>query len=389
VKGTVSSALVASILAALFAPAPAAADTAALSLLDAGGRSDPAAGLGRALVLSGNTSAPKRIYIRYRAIGGAPCAPSASSDSGSSGGEFFNFSGDQFNGTSVNGDFSLRKTGTWRTPGTFMFCIWLAASENAVATPIRQDVTFRAPTGTVSGSVVPVSPLVNQTATVTITGSSEAPKQVYASYRLAGAPCAISQNADSGRSLVSGTNVNGSFTLTPSLTVSTPGNYVLCMWLADSSSDAAPVAGPQQATFAVPAPCIVPSLSPGTPMASVRSQLAAANCGVGGQSRESSTSHKRGTLIRLGSSSGTTLAPGAPIAVVLSSGRPCVVPASPAGLTLSRAKRKLKAAGCTAGKVVRVKSRRRRGTVVSFSPRVGRTLPSRAAVRIRVSRGRR
>jgi hypothetical protein len=378
------------VIAALLAgAAPAMADTASIAFLDAAGRDDPVAGIGRALTLSGNTSAPKRVYIRYRPTGGAPCAPSASSDSGSDYGQFSYFSGDQFNGSSVNGNFTFRKTGTWNESGTVTFCIWLADSESAVATPIRQDVTFRVPTGTVSGSISPASPQVSEAATVTITGSSEAPKRVYATYRLTGgAPCAISYDADSGRGVVNGTNVNGAFSFTQSLTISTPGTYMLCMWLADASNDSAPVAGPQSATFVVPTPCIVPELSPGATLTTVRSQLAAANCAVGTTTREASATIKNGRLIRLGSTPHASLAPGAPISVVLSSGRPCVVPSSPAGLTLRRAKSRLKAAGCTAGSVSRVRSARRKGTVVSFSPRAGKTLASRAVVKIRVSRGR-
>lgn len=372
------------------AAAPAAADTATITFQDAAGRNDPVAGIGRALILAGNTTVAKRVYIGYRSVGGAPCAPSASSDSAlRGGGQWDGFSGDPFNETSVNGNFTLRKTGTWRTPGTFTFCIWLASSSDAVSQPIRQDVTFRAPTGTVSGSVTPASPQVNETATVTFTGSSEAPKRVYATYRLAGgAPCAVSYDADSGRGVVNGENVNGAFSFTKSLTLSDPGSYMLCMWLADSSSDSAPVAGPQSATFTVPAPCVVPAISPGATLSSVRARLTAAACGVGSIRRESSRSIRSGRLIRLGVNDGTRLAPGTPVPIVLSSGRPCVVPASPAGLTLSRAKSRLRAANCTVGKIKKVRSSRRRGTVVSFSPKAGRTLASKAVVQIRVSRGR-
>jgi hypothetical protein len=380
--------LLGALVALLVGSAPALADTATLSFLDASGRSDPAVDLGRTFTLTGNTGTAKHIYVKYRATGGAACAPSASSDSGN---DYLDGVGYSFYPTgTANGNFTFSATGVWQHSGTYMFCIWFANSSGDTATPIRQDITFREPTGTVSGSISPVSPLVNQTATVTITGSSEAPKRVYATYRLAGgAPCSVSYDADSGRGLVDGTNVNGAFGFTQSLTISTPGTYVICMWLADSSGDTGPVAGPQTATFTVPAPCVVPELSPGATLSSVKSQLAAGNCGVGATSREASTTIKSGRLIRLGSDSGAQLAPGSPVSIVLSSGRPCVVPASPSGLTLSRARKSLKAAGCTAGKVTHVRSHRRRGTVVSFSPRAGRTLPSRAVVAIRVSRGRR
>jgi hypothetical protein len=380
--------MVAALAALLLGSAPARADTATLSFVDASGHGDPAVGLGRTYTLIGNTGSSKRVYVKYRATGGAPCAPSAASDAGT--GDLDGIGWAFYPTTAFNGDFSYRSTGVWDHSGTYMFCIWFANSESETATPIRQDITFREPTGTISGSVSPVTPQAGQAATVTITGSSEAPKRVYATYRLAGgAPCSVSYDADSGRGLVDGTSVNGAFGLTQTLTITTPGSYVICMWLADSSGDSGPVAGPQTATFTVPAPCIVPQLSPGATLSSVRSGLAAANCGVGATSQEASTSVKRGRLIRLGSGSGSQLAPGTAVSIVVSSGRPCVVPASPSGTTLSRARKNLKAAGCTPGKVTHVRSGRRRGTLVSFSPRAGRTLPSRAVVAIRVSRGRR
>jgi beta-lactam-binding protein with PASTA domain len=47
------------------------------------------------------------------------------------------------------------------------------------------------------------------------------------------------------------------------------------------------------------------------------------------------------------------------------------------------------AAGCTPGAVTRLRSGRRRGTVVSFNPRAGSRLSPRTVVAIQVSRGRR
>jgi hypothetical protein len=169
-----------------------------------------------------------------------------------------------FYGENVNGTFSLPRAETWDTPGTFVFCIWLSAQESTVATPFTQAITFRAPTGTITASVNPVAPRINEQATITVTGASEAPAYVYAKVRPnGGTGCAPSYSADSGKDLLSGESVNGSFSLPVTTTQSTAGSYLMCLWLATSSTDAAPIAGPQPQPFDVlgpppPPPAAVP-----------------------------------------------------------------------------------------------------------------------------------
>jgi hypothetical protein len=371
--------------------APALADTASVSFTDAAGRSDPAAHVGRTFTVAGNTTVSKHLWIRFRAAGGAPCAPSSSSDSGSN--YFDGFSGDSFNGATVNGDFTLKKTGVWSTPGTYMFCIWLADSETTSTTPITQNVTFRAPTGTISATVSPITPQVGQQATVTITGASEGPEGVYATIRAAGAPCATSYAADSGQGLVNGTSVNGAFSVMATTTPDAAGTYLICLWLADSSSSGTPVAGPQPVTFTVaapPAPCVVPRIAPGTAVKTVVSGLRAAHCTPGKRTYSASRSYRRGSLIRLNPAPGTSLASQAAVGMLISTGKPCRVPTVGGGTRLRTAKARVVAAGCTVGSVRYVKSRtHRRGTVVRYSPKSGTRLKPRARVGIVVSRGRR
>jgi hypothetical protein len=58
------------------------------------------------------------------------------------------------------------------------------------------------------------------------------------------------------------------------------------------------------------------------------------------------------------------------------------------GQSLATASRMIRRAGCSVGRVRRVRSKRRRGRVVAQSPRVGRIVPRRTRVTLRVSRGR-
>ena len=64
----------------------------------------------------------------------------------------------------------------------------------------------------------------------------------------------------------------------------------------------------------------------------------------------------------------------------------CVVPKLK-GLKLKSAKHALKKSGCRAGKVTRKRSRKKKGTVIGHSPRVGRALASGAKVELTVSSG--
>lgn len=233
----------------LIGAGPALADSATLSVTTTTGASDPVAGVGRVFTLSGSSAVPSRIWVKYRPAGGAPCAPSALTDSGT---KLFQFI---FYGEDVNGTIDIAQASTWSLPGTFVFCFWIAPTESAVATPFTQAITFRAPTGTVTATIDPIIPLVGQTAAITVTGASEAPAQVFATVRAAGgAGCAPTYGADTGSSVLSGSAVDGAFSIPATTTQSTAGNYVLCLWLAQSSSDPRPIAGPQPQPFTVVAP---------------------------------------------------------------------------------------------------------------------------------------
>jgi hypothetical protein len=182
---------------AVGAATPALADTASLTVTDAGGHADPVADVGRTFTLTGNTpSANKYVFVKYRAVGGAACTTSDGTDAGRE------LSGLTGRSLGAGGNFQFASTQTWQTPGTFMFCIWIADNYAATATPITQTITFRSATGTISATFNPVIPLAGENFTITITGASEAPKNAYATIRPAGgAPCAPTASADSGEGL--------------------------------------------------------------------------------------------------------------------------------------------------------------------------------------------
>ena len=301
---------------------PALADDAAITVTTADRQQDPAAGVPRVFTIAGTSSRPKQVYVKYRAPGGAACAPSAFTDTGEV------FFGSVY-GSSVNRSFSLSQAFTFGSAGPFVFCIWIAASESAIATPTTQTITFRAPTGTIAATVDPRTPHVDQPATIHVVGASEAPARVYAKLRGGGpAQCAGSFDADSGVGLLFGDRVNGAFALTATARRVVAGSYQLCVWLATSSSDLFPVASAQARAFNVLAPppplpsCVVPKVTRNVRVATMKSRLRRANCTVGKIRYTRSASVPRRAVVRLNLKSGRRLRSGTTVTIYVSTGRP-------------------------------------------------------------------
>jgi len=297
----------------------ARANSASITVTTSIGLSDPAAGVPRVFTLRGISDRPGRVYVSYRGPGGASCAPSASSDSGRSVGSFY--------GASVNGAFSFSEARSWTSPGPVVFCIWLARSESAIAVPIAQTIVFRPPAGSISALVNPLTPAVNEATAISVSGQSEAPARVYAKIRIDG-PCASSFDADSGRVLLSGDPVNGSFLLLASTMQANAGAYALCLWLALSSGDSTPIAaqlqrvnvlGPPRAQKRPPK-CVVPGVTRRIRLTTMKSRIRAANCMVGKVRYLPSRRVPRRVVVRLSSRAGSKLQSGSPITVYVSTG---------------------------------------------------------------------
>lgn len=307
--------LLATLAGLLLVTGVAQADSATLNITDATGKPDPASDLPRVLTVSGTVGAAQRIYVAYRATGGAPCAPSYDTDTGRG----------LFSGENANGAFSFKTTYTFPSSGTFMFCIWIASSSGAAVTPITQTITLRAPTGTITATFSPVTPRPGKNFTVTVTGSSEAPKRVYAAVQSAATACAPTFESDTGTSLIDGQSVNGAFSVQATTSLPIAGQFVVCLWLADGSQDVSPIAGPQPQPISIvapPPPCIVPNLKSSRLLATVQRRIRAAHCTLGTITFQRSTSVRKGRVIRLAPRSTTRLSNGASVKVIVSSGPP-------------------------------------------------------------------
>jgi hypothetical protein len=297
----------------------AAADSASISVTTTAGKSDPVTDVPRTFTLSGNVASEKNYFVKYRRTGGAPCAGSAEADAGET------LTGSWYGSEDVNGDFSNAQALTWSDPpGAYLFCIWLAEGENQVVTPISQVIRFRSPTGTISAIISPTSPRIGRQTTVTVSGSSEADREVYAIVRGAGAPCAPTPAADSGSSLIYGDSVNGTFGKRATWTPESSGNHVICLWLANGENDATPIAGPQPVPFTVAArrkpACVVPRIKRGTRLATAKRRIRAARCRVG-KVRRKRSAVRRGRVVKTTLPRGTRLRNRARVGLVVSRGR--------------------------------------------------------------------
>jgi hypothetical protein len=227
-------------LAASLASATAAwADAATIAVTTPAGQVDPVADVGRVFTVTGISDGPKYLFVAHRPAGGAPCAPSYQSDTGEG--------ISALSRTSVNGPFSVQAAIGWDKVGSELFCMWLAGDSFEVSVPFAQTITFRAPVGAISAAIAPAVPRPGQAAQVTVSGSTEAPREVFASVRPAGpgAACAPSYATDGsgGReNLAFASSVDGAFTLSASTSQSDPGPYLVCLWLAKTYSDPAPIA---------------------------------------------------------------------------------------------------------------------------------------------------
>jgi hypothetical protein len=243
--------------AALLAGAEGAlAASASIAVTTADGRLDPAAYLPRVFTISGVADTGGRLFVKHRAAGGGGCAPNALTDSG----EWLDAS---VYGAPVSGPFTFQRVLTFKKPGTWMFCFWLAPDETTITTPMTQTIAFRSPAGAIGATVRPATARPGQRAYVTVSGQSEAPRRVYAKVRAAnGVPCAPSYDADPGEFMIDGWSVDGAYTINANTTQKARGRYVICMWLAGSSDDTLPAAGPVQQLFDVaPPPAAVSSVA--------------------------------------------------------------------------------------------------------------------------------
>jgi beta-lactam-binding protein with PASTA domain len=132
--------------------------------------------------------------------------------------------------------------------------------------------------------------------------------------------------------------------------------------------------------------CTVPTLA-GLTQAAATTALTKANCALGTVTTQASTTVAKGKVISSNPAAGNVEAGGTKVALTVSSGPNCTVPAL-AGDTLAAAKAALKAANCATGtETKKASSSVAKGDVISSSPGVGSTQAKGFKVKLTVSSG--
>lgn len=182
------------------------------------------------LAASGRADRPSYFYAKIKPAGGRPCAPTASTD----------------DGTSITTKYQ-GAAGPWTTrataeasdapnAGDYLLCAWLEVDNAAVATR-SITVHVRSPRATLVLGVPtqPVAP--GEPVTVNFQGTSELQRFVYARIKPAGGTCGAGPEADTGDSIVYHQSVQGNFTFSRPTTPSKAGQYLLCAWLGEGGSE--------------------------------------------------------------------------------------------------------------------------------------------------------
>src|SRR4051812_46525144 len=117
------------------------ADSVSIDALTTSGQSDMVAGVPRIWTVSGVALVPTKLWIKSRSPGGQPCAPTAATDTGEWYGDWYGRRG----WTRVNGTFAVPDAYVWDSPGTYMFCYWLADESTDIVDAITQTIVVRRP----------------------------------------------------------------------------------------------------------------------------------------------------------------------------------------------------------------------------------------------------
>lgn len=92
----------------------------------------PRPGQRATLSVTGWSEAPRLVFAKLRAAGGAPCAPTYAADPGEK----------LIDGESANGAFAGQRVVSEKFPGSYLVCTWLAGSDSDPTPVVAQPFTF-------------------------------------------------------------------------------------------------------------------------------------------------------------------------------------------------------------------------------------------------------
>ncbi len=330
--------------------------------------------------------------LHVRPAGGAGCSANPRADSGE--GVI-----DSQSISSETNPVTETSNRTFESAGSYKACAWVTKDFGGEEVQAFAEATFTVRKPHLALSIaVPPTALPSQTFQITTTATAETARQAWEYVMPNTGACPANANAASRtageREILGYWNIiGGPLTETKNQSLETPGSYLVCAYFQYPNQEAAPElsASAQMSVVAPPPPpppCVVPAFHRGAKLASVEQSIRAASCSVGKVRYTASTSVGRGGVISLGAVAGTKAANGAPVNLVISAGRPCVVPSLRRGSSVGRAKRLLAAGNCSAV-IAHTHSRHvRRGKVVRLGARAHSRLYPLSKVSIVVSTGR-
>jgi len=328
------------------------------------------------------------VWLVTKPTGGERCATNPQADRGNS------ISEDLV--STEGGTFTSSHNYNYEKAGAYLLCGWVTrgSGENVLA-HAETTLSVRLPHLALSVSA-PASVAIEQAFQLVTTAQAETSRAAW-EYLLPNTGDGCPANAAAADSASAAEEVFGDWQVvggpvsqTRNESLASPGAYLVCAYFEYPGRESPPelAASAPLVVLAPPPPCVVPSLVSHASLASVEQSIQAASCTVGKVSHAASTTVPRGDVISLGQTSGAKLAHGAAIAILVSAGRPCIVPYVKRSTGLKKAERQLAGADCTAA-ISYVRSRRvPRDRVVGLGVRAYTRLSPRARVRLLVSSGR-
>lgn len=252
---------------------------------------DPAADLPRVFSYSGAGAAGTMLWVKYRPAGGPPCSTVPGNDPGT---ELV------WNGWAVMperktaGAYTYAPELTWKTSGTYTFCMWESTYYSDAGVMSQQDITFRQPTGTLTLGLrgfPAVDPAIapGASSSYLASGNLEAARTLDVTEIKGRTTCPAAASSAHGTSW--------SYSLPPgnyakdlgewTASADDVGDWTVCAWLSEDKEETTPI-GHAQLNYSVakPAPpavatCIVPKLA-GFTLGNAKKALKAAGCAFGG-----------------------------------------------------------------------------------------------------------
>ncbi len=357
------------------------------------GSVEPAESIATQLGAVVNNGGSSYFTLHLKPAGGAGCGTNPRADSGATIVISTEFISNEINPVNETRNW------TFESAGGYKVCAWVTKDFNGEEVQAFAEASFVVRTPHLALSIgVPPTVLPSQTFQITTTAQTETARQVweYLMPNTGGCPANANAAARSAGSLgiLSYWNViGGPLTETKNQSLEKPGSYLICAYFQYPNQEAAPELSASAQLSVVPPPpppppCVVPSFHRGAKLAVVEQSVRAASCAVGKVHYTPSTSVGRGGVISLGAVAGAKLANGAPVNIVVSAGRPCVVPSVRPGSSVGHVERLLAAGNCGAV-IVHAHSRHvRRGRVVRLGSRARSHLYPLSRVPIVVSKGR-